>query len=262
MNRLKEIVDHKRVEVSASEADMPLELIKAEALKAPVPKLLSTAICASAMGLIAEVKRRSPSVGLIRDPFDPPAIAQGYERGGAQGVSVLMDNKYFGGGAADYRAVREAIALPMLFKEFVVSEWQVWQARALGANAVLLIVAGLSRSELDFLIQKCADAEIEYLLEVHDEEEMAVACSVGAPFVGVNNRNLKTFETDIESSFRLKDRAPDDATLISESGIRNAEDVLALQAGGLHGVLVGEHLLKCPNVQEAVDMMMGAAWER
>jgi indole-3-glycerol phosphate synthase len=209
------------------------------------------------MGLIAEVKHRSPSAGVIRDPFVPADIARAYERAGAQAVSVLMDEPYFGGGEAHFREVRAAVKLPMLYKEFVVEAWQVWHARVLGASAVLLIAAALEDNELRSLMQVAAEAELEVLLEVHDSVELDRAFGLGATLIGINNRNLKTFETRLEHTLDLMPKVPESVTLISESGIRGAEDVARLQGAGVAGVLVGEHILRQTDLESAVRELMG-----
>lgn len=209
------------------------------------------------MGLIAEVKHRSPSAGVIRAPFEPAEIARAYERGGANALSVLMDEKYFGGGEAHFREVRAAVSLPMLYKEFVVDVWQVWHARALGASAILLIAAALPESELSELMAEAREAGLEVLFETHDGDELSVALRLGAELVGINNRNLRTFETRLEHTLELMDRVPEGVTLVSESGIRTREDVERLRAAGARGVLVGEHLLRKPDVEQAVRELMG-----
>ncbi|MDA3873500.1 MAG: indole-3-glycerol phosphate synthase TrpC, partial [Kiritimatiellae bacterium] len=223
----------------------------------PVPSAFVRALRSVPMGLIAEVKHRSPSAGVIREPFVPSDIARSYERAGAQAVSVLMDEPYFGGGEAHFREVREAVEMPMLYKEFVVEAWQVWHARALGASAVLLIAAALEDDELQRLMRVAAEARLDVLLEVHDADELDRALGLDARLIGINNRNLKTFETRLEHTLDLMPKVPESVTLISESGIRGPEDVARLRAGGVSGVLVGEHLLRQSNLESAVRELMG-----
>ncbi len=208
------------------------------------------------MGLIAEVKRRSPSAGLIRDPFDPSAIAKEYEANGAHAISCLMDEKYFGGGAADFAEVRCAVKLPMLYKEFVVDPWQIAHAKGMGASAVLLIVGALTDAELLSFIQATQSMELQPLVEVHDREEMLRAIAAGADCIGINNRNLKTFATTLDTTYELKEMAPAGCTLVSESGIKTPKDVADLKAAGAHAILVGESLLREPSPGRAVKRLM------
>jgi indole-3-glycerol phosphate synthase len=204
------------------------------------------------IGLIAEVKRNSPSAGLIREPFDPAEIARVYEKAGAQAISCLMDATFFGGGEEQWTKVRAATSLPMLYKEFVIDLRQIFHAEALGASAVLLIVAALDDAELKKMICVTEASGMTPLVEVHTEEEMTRAVAAGAACIGINNRNLKTFETRIETTLRLCTLAPRDCTLISESGIRTADDVRRLRDAGISAVLVGESLLRQENLAGAV----------
>ena len=242
MNILDEIVGAKRLEIAKRKRDIPLDTFRDAGLFIGPRPGFKQSIRAVTMGLIAEVKRRSPSAGPIREPMDVSLLAQQYERGGASALSVLLDEKYFGGG------------------EFVIDEWQVWRAAYLGASVVLLIVAALSHRELVALLEVCREAGVESLVEVHNEAEMCTAGEAGATCIGINNRDLKTFTVSIDTTLRLKDGAPDDCMLISESGIRSADDVMRLQREGIHGVLVGEHLLRQPDIEEAVRSLMGDAW--
>jgi len=225
------------------------------ALKA-APTRLHNGVSARQVGLIAEVKRKSPSAGPIREPFDPAAIARAYEAAGAQAISCLMDASYFGGGEAQWSAVRSATALPMLYKEFVIDPRQIFHAEALGASAVLLIVAALSDAELKKYIRLTEASGMTPLVEVHTAEEMKRAIAVGAECIGINNRNLKTFETKIETTLELLKRAPKGCTLISESGIRTAEDIKMLREAGISAVLVGESLLRQADIGAAVRALM------
>lgn len=222
----------------------------------PAPDFIA-ALKSVPVGLIAEVKRKSPSAGPIREPFDPAAIVRAYETSGAQAVSCLMDATYFGGGEEQWKAVRAATTLPMLYKEFVIDPRQIFHAEALGASAVLLIVAALDDTELKKFIRLIEASGMTALVEVHTEEEMKRAAAAGAPCIGINNRNLKTFETRLETTLELCELAPKDSTLISESGIRTAEDVRRLGEAGIAAVLVGESLLRQPDLQSAVHSLMG-----
>jgi indole-3-glycerol phosphate synthase len=262
MNMLDEIVAHKRTEVAAAKQKTSVDALRQRAEALPRPPDFLSALRSGRMGLIAEVKRRSPSAGVIREPFDPTAIVRAYAGAGAQAISVLMDRKYFGGGEADFQAVRGAVLLPLLYKEFVLDEWQIWHAAALGASAALLIVATLSRSELEHLLRVCFEARVAVLTEVHDEAEMEVAVGCGATCIGINNRDLKSFAVDLETTFRLMNLAPPSSLLVSESGIRSVEDVVRLKEAGVQAVLVGEHLLRQRDPGQAVQELMGVAWAR
>lgn len=260
MNWLDKIVTHKREEVLGWKSAVTEGELRAVAQKNAAAPDFSAALRSRPIGLIAEVKRKSPSAGLIRDPFDPPAIARRYVEGGANCLSVLMDEKFFGGGAEDFKAVRAAVSVPLLYKEFVVDRWQVWHAASLGASAVLLIVAALNREELSGLMSVIEQAGMQALVEVHDEEEAATAVEMGAMIIGINNRNLKTFVTTLETTDRVMKDIPADRLIISESGIRTASDVQHLRKNGVHAILVGEHLLRRPDLAVAVKELMEPAW--
>ncbi len=259
MDILHEIVAHKREELASRKAAVPFDALREQAARRTAPPNFIAALRAVPIGLIAEAKRKSPSAGIIRDPFEPVAIAHAYAQAGAQAMSVLMDEKYFGGGEAHFKDVRAAVELPLLYKEFVVDPWQVWHAAALGASAVLLIVAALDRDALGALQTVCRDAGLTALVEVHQAIEMTAAVDAGAGVIGVNNRDLKTFQVSLETSLRLREAAPADCTLISESGIRTPDDVLRLKQAGFHGILVGQQLLEQPDLDRAVAVLMGKA---
>ena len=244
MNILEQIIADKRIEVAGLKKAQSLDDLQSQVSGIGNRPDFVQALRATPMGLIAEVKRRSPSAGLIRDPFDPAAIATEYEANGASAVSCLMDEKYFGGGAADFSAVRKAIEIPMLYKEFVVDSWQIAHAKTMGASAVLLIVGALSDAELSGFIAAIRALELQPLVEVHDREEMLRAIDAGSDCIGINNRNLKTFVTTLETTFELATMAPSGCTLVSESGIKTPEDVVELKNAGAHAILVGESLLR------------------
>lgn len=254
MNLLEQILADKRAEVEVAKARLPMAQLQRQAEACPIRVRLSAALRHSrhGLGLIAEVKRRSPSAGVIREPFDPAAIAQTYQAAGAEGLSVLMDTKYFGGGESDFRAVRAAVELPLLYKEFVVDPWQAWHARLLGASAVLLIVGALPGEHLGAMLTAVRETGLEALVEVHDETEARRAVDAGAGFIGINNRDLKTFTTSLDVTERILPLLPKEATRISESGIRTVEDAARLHRLGVHGMLVGEHLLREPDIAASV----------
>ena len=243
-NILEQIVADKRIEIEQRKLECSIGVLEARCAEVSARPDFVQSLRRVPMGLIAEVKRRSPSAGMIRDPFDPAEIARSYQANGANAISCLMDEKYFGGGAGDFAAVRGAVELPMLYKEFVVDSWQVLHAKATGASAVLLIVSVLTDAELTSFIQEVYHVGLQPLVEVHDEEEMRRAIACGAEIIGINNRNLKTFVTRLETTFALASMAPAGSTLVSESGIRTADDVVRLHEAGAHAILVGESLLR------------------
>ncbi len=257
MSILDQIVADKRVEIAARREAMSESSLRASARPGPA---FVDSLCRGTMGLIAEVKHRSPSAGVIRSPFDPAAIARCYERAGAQAVSVLMDESYFGGGEDHFRAVREAVFLPLLYKEFVVDPWQVAHAASLGASAVLLIVGVLDEAELRRYSADIRDLGMQPLVEVHDEWEMEVALRIGADLIGVNNRNLKDFTVSLQTTADLARMVDGKAMLVSESGIHTPEDVARVRRAGAGAVLVGESLLRQPDLERAVETLMGAVW--
>ncbi|NUU63276.1 indole-3-glycerol phosphate synthase TrpC [Paenibacillus agri] len=214
------------------------------------------------MGLIAEVKKASPSKGLIRADFDPVAIARGYEAGGADCLSVLTDKEYFQGSGAYLQQVREAVGLPLLRKDFIIDEKQIYEARLLGADAVLLIAAILTPTALASFTDTAANLGLDVLIEVHDRSELATVLDTGkgtAPHVllGINNRNLRTFETSLATTAELAGEIPAGVPVISESGIAGPADIAYLATRGAQGVLVGEYLMRQPDVETAVNVLLG-----
>jgi len=269
MNVLKEIIEHKRHEIETTGYFQALETVleniphlgeKAPPCGEKVPKDrvpdFIAALKSAPVGLIAEVKRKSPSAGTLREPFDPAVIARAYETAGVQAISCLMDRTYFGGGVEQWRAVRTATTLPLLYKEFVIDPRQIFHAEALGASAVLLIVAALTDKELRSFIGLVEASGMTPLVEVHTAEEMNRAVDAKATCIGINNRNLKTFETHLETTLHLRELAPKECTLISESGIRTAEDIRVLHEAHIAAVLVGESLLRQPDLKEAVKSLI------
>jgi indole-3-glycerol phosphate synthase len=244
MNILEQICADKRIEIEERKKFQSLEDLQAQLPMFGSRPNFVQALRTTPMGLIAEVKRKSPSAGLIREPFCPSEIAKGYEANGASAISCLMDHKYFGGGAEDFSEVRAAIEIPMLYKEFVVDSWQISHAKMMGASAVLLIVGALTDAELVNYIGDIQALELQPLVEVHDREEMQRAIDAGSDCIGINNRNLKTFVTRLDTTFELAAMAPTGCTLVSESGIRTPEDVVQLKKAGAHAILVGESLLR------------------
>ncbi|MBI4486866.1 MAG: indole-3-glycerol phosphate synthase TrpC [Acidobacteria bacterium] len=209
--------------------------------------------------VIAECKRRSPSRGVLREDYDPVAIARGYAGAGAAAVSILTEPTFFDGSLEHLESVRRAVDLPLLRKDFIVSEYQVLEAKAAGADAVLLIVAALSQAELEALMAQTAEHELDALVEVHDSEELERAIDAGAQIVGVNNRNLRTLEVDVRLSERLIARIPREAIAVSESGLGTADDLARLQKLGYRAFLVGERFMTRPDPAAELRTLLAGA---
>jgi indole-3-glycerol phosphate synthase len=241
---LKQILADKRCEIAARKSAQPLAELRRAAQERHSPPAFAAALRTARPGLIAEVKHRSPSAGVIRAPFRPAEIASAYQRAGAQAVSVLIDEKHFGGGEDIMREVRQAISLPLLYKEFVIDEWQVWHAAALGASAILLIAAALPEPRLRELMDAAGAAGLEVLFETHDAEEMELAGRLGSKLTGINNRDLRTFNVSLDTTIALARQAPAGSLLVSESGIRTHSDIELLAGHGIDAVLVGQQLLE------------------
>jgi indole-3-glycerol phosphate synthase len=260
MNLLEKILEHKRAEIAEFRRTVSMDYLKSTASIRRAPPSFLDALKRKPMGLIAEIKRKSPSAGPIRPDLRPNHLAEQYEEGGAQAISILMDKHFFGGEESDFIMVRDTVTVPILYKEFVLYGYQVWHAAALGASAVLLIAAALSDKELADLIECAQSARLTPLVEVHTLEEMKRVAGLGAPCIGINNRDLTTFKVSLDTTFNLIEHAPAGAFLISESGIKTADDVVKLHAAGVQGVLVGEHLLKQGKVKTAVQNLMSKVW--
>lgn len=238
-------------------AALPLGELRARAAAAPAARGLRAALARPGVAVVAEVKRRSPSKGDIRADLDPAALARAYERGGAAAVSVLTEPVHFAGSPEDLMAVRAAVDLPVLRKDFVTTPYQVWEARAWGADAVLLIVAALGPALLGDLLGASREAGLDALVEVHTREEAAVAGSAGAALVGVNARDLATLEVDLGRFARIRDALPAGATVVAESGISTRAQVEAAAAAGADAVLVGESLVRSDDPRELLAGLLG-----
>ncbi len=267
-NILHTILETKRKEVADLRIRHSLADLQAAAAKAPPVRNFFTAMTAKPrrlVNLIAEVKHASPSAGLIRPDFDPVAIARQYEIGGASAISVLTDEQYFQGSLDYLRQVREAVSLPVLRKDFIIDEAQIYEARAAGADAILLIAAALPVERLADMMILAVSLNLTILLEVHNADELlAVRSMVGFPhkaysLLGINNRDLTTFQVDISTTLRLASLAGDGVAVVSESGIKTIQDVERLQAGGVCGVLVGETLMRCPDIPTGIEQLLGPA---
>ncbi|MCX2564215.1 indole-3-glycerol phosphate synthase TrpC [Acetobacter thailandicus] len=211
------------------------------------------------VGLIAELKKASPSAGILQENYNPAAIAQAYEQAGAACLSVLTESSCFHGSNEDLQAARAATSLPVLRKDFIIDPWQVYESRTIGADCILLIVGILSDEELQELVDHAKGLEMDVLLEVHDEEELNRALAIDAFLIGINNRNLRTLITDIETTVVLTPLVPPDRIIVSESGIKTHAEVTRLTDIGVTGFLVGESLLRQPDPGQAARVLLGRA---
>ncbi|MFF2482170.1 indole-3-glycerol phosphate synthase TrpC [Paenibacillus sp. NPDC058071] len=258
---LDKIVATKQAEVAALAASFQLAEYERLIAELPACRGFERALTKDrkrGLGLIAEVKKASPSKGLIRPDFQPEQLAASYERAGADCISVLTDRDYFQG-ANDYlTAIKQTVGVPLLRKDFIIDYRQVYEARAIGADAVLLIAAILRPEELSKLYDHTKSLGMDVLVEVHDREELEQVLELDkATLIGVNNRDLKTFVTDLRTTEQLIGMMPKHVTVISESGIAGREDMAYLEQIGAHGVLIGEHFMRQPDAGEAIDELMG-----
>ena len=255
MDILEEIVAHKRIEVAEQKEQMPPRKLYAEVERMMAEgvskRSLSQALTENDFGIIAEFKRKSPSKGWIKEDGKPEIIPPSYEQNGAAALSILTDEMYFGGSLDYIRKARPLVNLPILRKDFIIDEYQLFQARHIGADAVLLIAADLSKQEVRSLTALAHDLALEVLLELHSEHELDYA-DIEVDAIGVNNRNLGTFVTDVQNSFRLASQLPQDKVLVSESGISNPDTIRLLREAGYRGFLIGETFMKTDNPGEAL----------
>jgi indole-3-glycerol phosphate synthase len=258
---LEQIAAYKRIDVAARKATRAQSQVEADAQAASPPRgflsALKNAYAPGRLALIAEIKKASPSKGLIRADFDPPAHARAYEAGGAACLSILTDGPSFQGEDSYLVAARAACGLPVLRKDFLVDPWQVAESRALGADCVLIILSICDDVLSGELMAEAARLGMDVLVEAHDEAEMLRAGKLGATLVGVNNRNLRTFEVDLGVTGRLAALAPTDALLVTESGINGKADTAILEAHGARAMLVGESLMRQPDVTAATRVLLG-----
>lgn len=249
---LDDILAGVRVELATREAELPLSRLRELATSAPSPRDARAVLAAPGVAVIAEVKRESPSKGALAAIADPAALAHDYVAAGAQVVSVLTERRRFGGSLADLDAVRSVVDVPVLRKDFVVSPYQVWEARAHGADLVLLIVAALAQPVLTALVERTESLGMTPLVEVHDGDELDRALDAGAKVVGVNARDLRTLEVDRTVFSRLAPRVPAGVLAVAESGVRGPHDLLAYAAAGADAVLVGEGVVTRADPKAAV----------
>lgn len=253
---LKKILARKHEEIRQRQAETSVQQLKRQIDQADQPRgfaaALASRVSVGQPAVIAEIKKASPSKGVIREDFDPIAIAESYQQGGATCLSVLTDRDFFQGADAYLKAARAACTLPVIRKDFIVDAYQVYEARALGADCVLLIVAALDAESLNHLHQVAISVGLDVLIEVHNESELALALNLDNPMVGINNRNLHNFDVSLDNTYRLLDRITDDRIVITESGIHSSQDVAAMRARGVNAFLVGEAFMRCEDPGQAL----------
>jgi len=253
MNILERIVEYKKIEIAEQKKKFNLNILREEAEKMSAPFDFKKAISGEGINIIAEVKKASPSKGIIKENFDPVEIAKSYEKGGAKAISVLTDKKFFQGSPFYLRQVAEAVNLPVLRKDFIIDEFQIYGAKALGASSFLLIAAILDESQLKDFIDLGRELGIEPLVETHSEEEVEKALKCGAEIIGVNNRDLKTFNVSLETTLKLLPLIKsENKTLVSESGIKGKEDIIKLRNAGVDAFLIGETLMRSEKPEEVL----------
>jgi len=241
---LQKILETKREEIQERKVLLPLSELKRRLAESPPPLDFDGAIRSRDRALVAEVKRSSPSRGRIREDFDPVAIARIYAEGGAAAVSVLTESRFFEGRDSFLRDIRQNVNLPLLRKDFIIDPYQIYETRFLGGDALLLITRALDDGRLKEFIRLSSELGLASLVEIHDEADLEKALSSGAGIIGINNRDLSTFATDLEVSLRLAPLVPQGMTVISESGIRSRSDIQRLESAGIHAFLVGETLMR------------------
>lgn len=254
---LSEIIANKRFEIDLQKQAISIEQLQEGISEAPAIRSMKQTLASSKSGVIAEFKRRSPSKGWIKQDARPEEIVLSYATAGASALSILTDEKFFGGSLKDIRIARPLVEIPILRKDFIIDEYQLYQAKIVGADAVLLIAAALEQEKCNELTEKAHSLGLEVLLEIHSSEELAYI-NKEIDMVGINNRNLGTFFTDVENSFRLAGQLPQDAVLVSESGISDPKIVKRLRAAGFRGFLIGETFMKTEQPGETLQDFLRA----
>jgi indole-3-glycerol phosphate synthase len=253
---LDRILERKREEIKAAREITSLETLRDRARSAPPVRDFRAALAADGVSVIAEIKRASPSAGAFAPDLDASELARAYEAGGASAISVLTDADFFQGSPDDLKSARDATIVPVLRKDFILDPYQVYESRVMGADAILLIVAALD--DVPELLGLATDIGLHCLVEVHDGHEIQQAVAAGANIIGVNNRDLRTFDTDLETTERLRPEIPSGVILVSESGIKTAADVRRLTRAGVDAVLVGESLVRSADPASALRALRGA----
>ena len=256
---LKKILARKHEEIAERSAQVSIPQLIEKAKTASVPRGFAAAIAAKIAagqsGVIAEIKKASPSKGVIREDFDPAAIAESYEQGGACCLSVLTDVDFFQGADEYLKMARSASTLPVIRKDFIIDEYQIYEARAMGADCILLIVSALSEEQLNQLHEVARSLGMDVLIEVHDGAELDIALKLDNPMVGINNRNLHSFEVSLENTYQLLSKIPDDKIVITESGIHSPADVAAMRQHNVNAFLVGEAFMRSEEPGERLAEM-------
>jgi len=258
---LKKILARKAQEIADRKALVSIDQLKSQIENASAPrgfaKALQAKISAGESAVIAEIKKASPSKGVIREQFDPIEIAKSYERGGAACLSVLTDVDFFQGADQYLKDARASCDLPVIRKDFIIDEYQLYESRALGADCVLLIVSALQPEVLYSLHTTALSLGLDVLIEVHNQRELEIALAVDNPMVGINNRNLHTFEVSLDNTFQLLDQIPRDRMVITESGIHSGDDVQLMRDNNVHAFLVGEALMRCEDPGQQLKHLFG-----
>jgi len=255
---LTKIVEEKKKEVEIAKEKLPLEKLQKQLTVLPSSRGFKQAITKGhEISLIAEIKKASPSSGLLRRDFEPVKIAQVYRAYGARALSVLTDEKFFQGKLSYIDMIRKEVYLPILRKDFIIDKYQMYESKLAGADAVLLIAGLLSRSELFQFLEICKNLAMDAIVEIHNEEDLHKALSVDSHIIGINNRNLHTLEVNLEVTSNLVNSIPEDKTVISESGIQTYEDIMFLKSLGIEAVLIGETFMRCDDIGIKVRELMG-----
>ncbi|MCF6155599.1 MAG: indole-3-glycerol phosphate synthase TrpC [Candidatus Brocadia sp.] len=258
MTILDKIYRYKLLEVTENKKRISVEVLKNDIQKSQNTKPFGRALKADiGISIIAEIKKASPSVGIIRNDFDPIGIAHLYEAGGAAAISVLTDEKFFQGRLSYLTDVKKSVDLPVLRKDFIIDTYQIYEARSAGADAILLIAALLSEEEIQSFLRLARELGMDCLVEIHSETELQKVLQTNATIIGINNRDLTTFKTDLGTTLRLRPMIPDEKIIISESGIKSREDVKRLTDIGVHAILVGETLMKSDDIPTKLHELLG-----
>lgn len=256
---LDEIVENKALEVAESKKLTPIDILKEEIKDALPSRDFFEAINPKGqLRIISEVKHASPSKGILREDFDPVQIAKSYSSGGASAISVLTDEKYFKGSLHYLKSIREQVSTPLLRKDFIIDPYQIYEARCYGADALLLIVASLEQSLLSDLLELTHELQMNAIVEVHDDHELDRALDAGSRIIGINNRDLRTFDVDLNVSINLSSRVSEDKIVIAESGIASIEDIDMLRAKGVHVFLIGETFMKAPDPGQKLQELIAS----
>ena len=258
MTILDKIYKHKLFEVAENKKRIPIEVLKRDIQKRQGTRSFGRALKSDTnISIIAEIKKASPSLGIIRDDFNPTEIAHLYESGGAAAISVLTDEKFFQGSLSHLTDVKKSVDLPVLRKDFIIDPYQIYEARSAGADAILLIAALLSKEEIQRFLELAEELGMDCLVEVHSETELEKVLQTSSNIVGINNRDLATFKTDLETTLRLMPMIPDGKIVVSESGIKSRADVKKLINIGVNAILIGETLMKSDDIPTKLHELLG-----